>query len=316
MTRRRATCGRWALVVVTVSASALVSPEPGGAQARQGLLSLEDARLFYEVLGSGPPIVVVHGGPGLDHNYLRPGLDVLASRYTLVYYDQRGTGRSSARLDSASINLDAFVRDIDALRMALGYERIAVLGHSFGALIALEYARRYPDHTAAVVLMNPVEPGTRFREATARRLASRRSPADRARLDSLMASEAVAARDPATLSEVYRLSFRAAMKDTSRIGEVDLELRRATARQGQTVAELLGGSVAQVDWSARLPEVAAPALVLHGRYDVAPLEMSRALADALPRGRLEVLDAGHFPFVEDPEGLTRAVASFLTGVEW
>ena len=77
--------------------------------SRQGLLSLEDGRIFYEVIGSGAPIVVIHGGPGLDHNYLQPGLDILSSRNALVYYDQRGTGRSEATLAPDVVNLDAFV---------------------------------------------------------------------------------------------------------------------------------------------------------------------------------------------------------------
>jgi pimeloyl-ACP methyl ester carboxylesterase len=74
---------------------AVLLPTAGAlsAQSRQGLLSLPEGRLFYEVVGTGDPIFVVHGGPGLDHRYLRPGLDVLASSHALVYYDQRGTGR-------------------------------------------------------------------------------------------------------------------------------------------------------------------------------------------------------------------------------
>ena len=171
MNRRAAYIG---LAILTV-----LAPLDASAQrARQGLLSLETARIFYEVVGEGEPIIVVHGGPGLDHEYLQPGLDALAIRSTLIYYDQRGTGRSAAALDSTAINLDAFIEDIDALRQALGYERVSVLAHSWGALLGIEYAARHPEAIRGLILMNPVEPGTRFRdllESTCRsRPASRR----------------------------------------------------------------------------------------------------------------------------------------------
>jgi proline iminopeptidase len=287
-------------------------PASGAAQeARQGLVSLDDARLFYEVVGSGDPIIVVHGGPGLDHAYLRPGLDALATRHTLVYYDQRGTGRSSAELTPMAINLDAFVQDIDALRQVLGYDRVSVLGHSFGALIAIEYARRYPDETRALILMNPAEPGSRYRDQTAQRQRDRRRPEDGEELRVLRESEAFEARDPATLSQVYRIAFRQVLRDRAQINELSLDLATATARNGQDVAALLGASMGEVDWWDRLPTIETPTLVIQGRYDAPPPEMGQALAEAFPRGSYEVLNTGHFPYVEDRQALLSAVSGFF-----
>jgi len=284
------------------------------AQARQGLLSLDDARLFYEVVGSGEPIVVVHGGPGLDHEYLQPGLDALANRHTLIYYDQRGTGRSSAELADSVVTFDAFVEDIDRLRQALDYERVSVLGHSFGSLIALEYARRYPDRTRALILMNPVEPGSRYREETNRRMEERRTGEVAEEMARLQESEGFEARDPATLSRYYRLAFRPVVKNPEVVEELDLDLAGTTARQGQDVARLLGTSLGDVEWWDRLSSIEAPTLVLHGRYDGPPTQMARELAEAFPVGTFEVLDAGHFPYLEDRQGLLSAVSSFFAGL--
>lgn len=303
----------WSFVALAVLAWVLL-PAVGAAQARQGLLSLASGRLFYEVVGEGDPIVVVHGGPGLDHNYLRPGLDVLASSRALVYYDQRGTGRSGATLDSASIHLDAFVSDIDALRVALGYPRITVLGHSFGALIALAYALRHPDETRALVLLDPVEPGSRWATETARRAAAARTPADSAELAALVASPGYQNRDPATMSQIYRVAFRGTMRDPARVEEINLKLSRSTAQNGPEVARLLGTSLGKLDWWDRLGELRVPTLVVAGRHEPLPRAMVAALVDSIPNARLAELDAGHFPFVEDPAGLASAVAGFLAGV--
>jgi len=280
------------------------------AQTRQGLLSLDDARIFYEVMGTGDPIIVVHGGPGLDHRYLQPGLNVLAQRNTLVYYDQRGTGRSSAELTPSTINLDAFVEDIDALRQALGYERVDVLGHSFGSLIAIAYALRHPESVRTLILMNPVEPGMRFQEEQEQLQTSRRTEEDSTQLATLTSSEGFAARDPATVSEVYRILFRQTLRDRARIDELDLDLAETTAKNGQEVARLLGESMQPLDWWDRLGEISAPTLVLQGRYDLTPRAMSQALANAIPLGRMVVLQSGHFPYLEDSDGLLSAIQAF------
>lgn len=297
------------LIMVLVAAAA----DGASAQqrARQGLLSLEDARLFYEVVGNGDPIVVVHGGPGLDHAYLQPGLDALANRNTLVYYDQRGTGRSVTSLDESGVNLDAFVADIEALRETLGYDRITVLAHSFGALIGLDYAERYPQSVRALILMNPVEPGGRYAAERVARQQAARTPEDSIELATLTSSEGFAARDPATVSQVFRVQFRQTLRDRTRISELDLDLAESTAENGSEVARLLGESLGELDWWDRLPEIDVPTLVLHGRYDLMPQVVSQEIATALPRGRLVVLDSGHFPYVEDRDGLVSAVSSFL-----
>lgn len=303
---------RGAMAAVALWATSVL---PVAGQARQGMVSLDEGRLFYEVVGTGDPIIVVHGGPGLDHNYLRPGLDVLAASHTLIYYDQRGTGRSVAPLDEAHINLDAFVEDIDELRMALGYDQITVLGHSFGGLIAMAYARAHPDRTHALILMDSSEPGHRFADETARRQAAARTPEDSTDLAAAMADPGYAARDPEVMSRIYRIAFRGTMHVRDRVDELHLDLLPATAKDGCDVARLLGGSIGQdFDWWPTLGEITAPTLVLQGRWDVPPQEMGRELAAAFPDGRFVALDSGHLPYVEDPQGLAEAVSAFLTGL--
>ncbi len=144
---------RGGAAVAALLAGSFACAEP---QGEAGFVAFEDATLAYEVVGTGDPIVVVHGGPGLDRSYLRPGIDVLASGHQLVFFDQRGTGESESELTDEAINLDRFVEDIDVLREHLGHDRITVLAHSFGSLIGTRYAIRFPDRLNALVLANPV----------------------------------------------------------------------------------------------------------------------------------------------------------------
>src|SRR5438876_2303274 len=95
--------------------------------------------IFVEELGAGFPLIVLHGGPGLDHTMFRPYLDPLADEFRLLYVDERGQGRSE-RVDPATLSLEVFARDVDLLADALGLERFALLGHSFGAIITTWHA--------------------------------------------------------------------------------------------------------------------------------------------------------------------------------
>src|SRR5919199_5684254 len=107
-------------------------------------------RLFVEELGSGFPLIVLHGGPGFDHSMFRPYLDPLADEFRLLYVDERGQGRSD-RVDPSTLSLDVFARDVDLLADALELEAFALLGHSFGAIVATYHATELGTAAAYVI---------------------------------------------------------------------------------------------------------------------------------------------------------------------
>src|SRR6266542_3141245 len=115
-------------------------------------MSIRDVSLFGDVVGHGHPLVLMHGGPGADHYSMVP-FRRLADRCTLVFYDHRCNGRSKGAPVS-SMTWEKLTADADALRERLGFERWAVLGHSFGGHVALEYGLRYPDRLSHLVLMD------------------------------------------------------------------------------------------------------------------------------------------------------------------
>src|SRR5512143_2481904 len=115
-------------------------------------MQIRDVSLFVKVIGQGYPMLLMHGGPGLDHTSLLP-LQPLAEHFTLVYYDHRCNGRSEGA-DVSSMTWGNLTADADALRQALGFDQWAVLGHSFGGNVALEYALRYPASLSHLILMD------------------------------------------------------------------------------------------------------------------------------------------------------------------
>lgn len=115
-------------------------------------MSIRDVRLFVEVVGRGYPLALMHGGPGGDHWTMLP-FRQLADQFTVVFYDHRCNGRSTGA-PVTSMTWENLTADADALRQRLGFEKWAVLGHSFGGKVALEYALRYPESLSHLILLD------------------------------------------------------------------------------------------------------------------------------------------------------------------
>jgi proline iminopeptidase len=282
---------------------------PASERASVTRASLRGVELGYERVGRGVPILLMHGWLGLDHTYLRPYLDPLGEVAELVFYDHRGHGRSSAVDDWSGIDHATFADDADALREHLGHERIVVLGHSYGGFLAQEYALRYPERLAGLVLC-----------ATAPALDYARDPRR------LVAASGVAATDDQleqaerifeTLpesDEEYRRERRAVMPlyfaDPSprRLARFEAATYRA-APWRHAVSHLLPG----FNVADRLGAVTAPALVLGGRHDwVCPPTQAARLTGLLPRSELVFFEqSGHYPFVEETDEFVRVVREWL-----
>lgn len=270
------------------------------------------ARLWYRCVGNGEPILVVHGGPGMDSRYLLPGLERLGERGRAVFYDQRGSGRSQGALDITLLTFDQFVEDIDAVRAAIGAERLTLLGHSYGGLLALEYARRHPERVDRLVLVDSGEPGGQFSEEAALRRAERLAPADGQKLQELAASGVLRSGDTAVFREFYEAAFRATFSDPRRMADLDLTQAEQTAKNAMRIIEGVGRSADFSNGWARLREIAVPTLVIQGRDDLPPLAMAAALVDSLPNAELSVIEAaGHFPWIERPDAFFTALGLWL-----
>ena len=121
---------------------------------QEGYVSVQGARLYYKAMGDGVPIVVVHGGPGFDHMHMLP-VSRLADTYKLVFYDQRASGRSTGKVDRQSITAKRFVEDLKKIQRSLSLDKFHLLGHSWGAMLALLYGITYPEDLRTMVLLAP-----------------------------------------------------------------------------------------------------------------------------------------------------------------
>ncbi len=255
-------------------------------------------------MGSGPEVVVLHGGPGAHHDYLRPGFDRLAAGRTVVYYDQRGGGRSPVGRE-VPVGWREQVADLEALREAWGLERLPLVGYSWGALLALLYALEHPARVVRLALVSPAPAWRAARAEFERRFEARsRAPALVSAREALRAG-GLRERDPeGHARRAFALSVAGYFHDPARAA--GMTPFRVTGRTQQEVWASLG----EYDLRPRLAGLRVPALVLHGDDDPIPLDTARTLADGLGAPLRVVAGCGHAPHVEAPESLD-AVAAFL-----
>jgi proline iminopeptidase len=275
-----------------------------------GTVRLRDgAVLWTAVSGTGPPVVCLHGGPGL-WDYLAPLAALLDGTFTVVRFEQRGCGRSTG---GGPFTMAQAVDDIDQLRAALGFDRWAVAGHSWGAELALRYAARHPGQTTAVAYIAGVGAGNGFRAAFTAEQARRLGP-DRERLAEL---SAIDARDRTPEQErdrcllQWRTDFSPAPAAAGHARAM-WDSRPPGAAVNMTAYRQLWDDRETENLLLAAARVTCPVTMLFGADDPRPWTASDSLLAALPNASRIVLDsAGHAPWAERPADTRRVLIGAL-----
>jgi pimeloyl-ACP methyl ester carboxylesterase len=285
--------------------------QPVGSHLGPGRLKVRDVSLFVEVVGHGYPLALMHGGPGADHWTLLP-FRQLADRFSLVFYDHRCNGRSTgAPVDS--MTWENLTADADALRERLGFERWAVLGHSFGGHVALEYALRYPSRLSHLVLLDTGGDSRWSRENAADLLARRGYSPKKVDLVRRMFNGEIEPDEmlPILMQIGDAYSFKPSLRVTFR----DL-MRGEWRTKMRPEALIFAGRHLLNGWTVmdRLGEINVPTLVMAGHDDfLFPPEHQLELAAGIPNAHLQIIErAGHNPHAEQPTAVMEAVRAFIT----
>jgi proline iminopeptidase len=262
-------------------------------------------QIFERRIGSGPPVVVLHGGPGAHHDYLLPGFDALAQGRELIYYDQRGGGRSPVSRDTPA-GWREQVSDLEELRLQWGIQRMTLAGYSWGGLLAELYATEFPDRVGRLALVSPAPAWKEMRLEFERRFAERNlAPAIQKQRADLRAS-GLRERSPEEYSRrAFELSVAPYFYDPARTR--DLTPFRVTGRTQQEVWSSLG----DYDLRPALAQLQIPALLLQGEDDPIPPEATRTVARLLG-AKLHLLPhCGHVPYVEAHGEFVELMDGFL-----
>jgi proline iminopeptidase len=293
------------------------------AGARESRIPVQGARLYCRELGRGTPMIVLHGGPDFDISYLLPELDRLSDRFHLIYYDQRGRGRSADSVNPEDVTLESEMVDLDEVREHFHLDKVVLLGHSWGTVLALEYALRHPERVSRLVLMDPAPASVadinRFRQERVEKW-----PALMELRKAISDTTAYKEADPDAVVAYYRVHFKPALARSEDYEKLILRMETRFIEQGKEgilKSRAVEDRLVNETWASpkgydlhpKLKGLNIPALVITGDHDFFPFAAEH-IAQAIPDARLVRLkDCGHFPYLECPAALREQLDAFFRG---
>lgn len=287
-------------------------------EAGEGFIEVPGGKVWYEIAGSGSatPLLLLHGGPGAPSRYLDP-LRGLSDERPVIFYDQLGGGKSERPEDPTLWTVERFVRELQAVRDALGLDEVHLFGHSWGTMLAVEYLLTRPEGVRSLILASPALNIPRWLEDT-QQLKSE-LPVE--------VQEAIDRHEEAgtTDSEEYQAAtMEFYRRHLCRSDPWPVELVEAFAEFGWEVYQTMWGpsefhatgSLEDFDITDRLGEISVPTLFTAGRYDEATPETTAEFRDMVPGARLEIFEeSAHMTMLDEPERYNQVLREFLHEVE-
>ena len=276
------------------------------------LINIGDTSLYVVERGKGYPLLVLHGGPGLDHHFFGDYLDALTDDYRLVLVDQRANGRSQ-RPPVETWTLAQNAKDVGLLAKAMGLDTYAVLGHSYGAFVALQHAVDLPGQAAQTIITSGV-PGSRFLMSHVKQeLATFEPEALRQQVtDSWAREQHVQTHDEVAALMSDQLPFHFADPFDPRIAEFE-QRTAGTVYSPEVLRKFSSEDYGGIEAEDRLGDIPQPVLIVAGRYDrTCSVAAAEFMAAHVPNAELVVFEhSAHLPFVEENERYVSTVRAFL-----
>ncbi|HWD41407.1 MAG TPA: alpha/beta hydrolase [Fimbriimonas sp.] len=294
---------------------ALLASSTAFGQASNGSFVRDGVKLYYTSEGSGKPLILLAGGPGMEPDYLKPAEEKLKSWRRCVLLEQRGTGRSQIQLKSSAFQVRQYVEDLEAMRKALKLRKLDLFGHSWGGMLAMAYAAAYPHHVGKLILCSSGGPDAAFMPTfednigmrlTAEDMAEEKkwsSPDEMKKNRQAAADEALRAIVPGYFFDRSKaLAFRKASKDLPKlinVGVNELVFDRT--------------NLGRYNSAPGLRKLHCKTLIIQGKQDPVDESTGYQIHGAIHRSRLELLDrCGHFPWIEAPGKFWPEIHAFLT----
>ena len=299
------------------SAAAATSTAAETLPAGEARLAVDGGRIWYKVSGSGSatPAILLHGGPGYASFYMK-SQEALSADRPIVRYDQLGAGHSDRITDTAMFNIAHFVRELDSLRSHLGYDRVNLIGHSWGTILGLEYYRAHPEHVASLTLMSPALDIPAW-ERNVKRLVKTLSDSSQKAIATREAEGKFDAPDyQAAVGEFYgKYVWRRPVQ-----AELDSTLSHVNEglynyMQGPSEFTIVG-TLKTYDATPFLKDVKVPVLFTVGEFDEADPPTVRKHAQMTPGAKVAVIPgAAHVVQWDAPDETNRVVRAFLQSVD-
>ncbi|MEP6762773.1 MAG: proline iminopeptidase-family hydrolase [Gemmatimonadaceae bacterium] len=292
-------------------------PQATALPAGESMLPVADGKIWYRKSGGGPgvPLIMVHGGPGFNSYYLKP-LEALGDQRTIVRYDQLGGGKSDGLTDTSKFTIAHFVAELDSLRASLGYDKVNLLGHSWGTILVYEYYRAHPEHVQSIVFGSAVFDAAAYVKRANSLVVTLSDSAQKA------IKEADAKKQYNTPSYENAINEFYALYVFRHPPAADLDSTMKQTNQGiynymQGPSEfVITGTLKSYNVRAGLPSIKVPVLYTVGEFDEVGPAIIKSFADATPGAKYKLIPgAAHITSWDNPTVMLEAVREFLTNVD-
>lgn len=293
---------------------------------QEGFVESHGALIYYQAVGHGTPLMIVHGGPGASHDYFLPYLLPLMRTSRLVFIDERGSGKSSKLDDPKQYTVANMVEDIEAVRQALGLGKISLLGHSFGGVLAQAYAFQYQKNLSHLILGSTFASTKEINQALAK-MKAEMNPVERDRVNALEAAGLFGkgeiwehGRYPEEYAKlawgkgyfpyVYQNrpdpNYDPLGSNTGTAWDVYREM------WGSDGEFIIDGNLKEVEYVDQISKIKVPTLIIVGDRDESDPKMSREMHEKIGGSQLVILpNSGHMTFVDQSEQFLKAVRDFV-----
>lgn len=323
------------LMIGSVSAQTSKAKAAGSSPVHNNIYALQEGfvdtngvLIYYQIVGHGAPLMIVHGGPGASHDYFLPYLMTLARTNKLIFIDERGSGRSERLEDVTKYTVENMVEDVEAVRQALNLGKISLMGHSYGGVLAQAYALKYQKNLSHLIL------GSTFASTSAMNvvLANEKQQMPAEKRERLEALEQAGLFGKGKAWEKGRYSTEYAELawgdgyfpflyqkhpdpnydpvSGNTTNSWDL-YREMWGSHGEFVID---GNLKSVEYTDRLSTIHVPTLVICGDHDESDPSLSRTMHEKIAGSKLVVIpQAGHLVFVDQPTLYLKTIDDFLHG---
>ena len=306
-------------------AGACFAQQPANYPIEAGFIDAHGVLIYYELMGRGTPLVILHGGPGASHDYFLPYLLPLARQHRLVFIDERGSGKSEKLEDPSGYTVENMAEDVEAVRHGLRLGKIGLLGHSCGGVLAQAYALKYQRNLTHLVLCSTFHSTSKMNEVF-RRMMAEMNPELRNRIESLEKAGLygrgkvfernrysngymVAAWGEAYFPYLYQRRPDPNY-DPAANGIMSWDLYREM--WGSSGEFIIDGNLKSVEYGDRLNSITVPTLITAGDHDECAPSISREMHEKISGSKLVILpQSGHMTFVDQPGLFLKAVGEFL-----
>lgn len=289
---------------------------PPNQKSNSGYIRITQGKLHYQSFGSGEPIIIIHGGPGMmDSSYLLPQMLDLAKTNQVIFYDQRGSGKSlETKINTELMNLEQFTQDLDDLRKSLDLDKVTLLGHSWGGIIAMDYAAKNPDHVSKLILLSPA-PADHIGIIAFEKACEEKTKNIAQEIAPIFTSSTIEKLDIEEIKRLYRQVFVNYVYESKDAAKISLDFDKKSAVSSIKSMEVL----VETTWMhpnfnllPKLKQISAPTLIIHGKNDLIASTSIEQIGETIPNAKIIYLaKCGHFPFIEQPEETFAAIHEFI-----